>query len=80
MKLNNIDNLPERIEIARRAATRPNNPSDDYLLNEPCIVLVYLPHNDGTPFVTWQEGMNQSTFWGHYFGNLRDALADFDTR
>jgi hypothetical protein len=73
--------LPERIELARRVCRRPNdNPSDTYLLNEPYVILCFLPHNEATPFATWQQGQNSKTFWGHYFDNIKEAVRDFDTR
>jgi hypothetical protein len=48
------------------------------------IVLCFLPHNDVTPFATWQRNTAEfeGTYWGHYFGpNEADAaIADFKTR
>ena len=48
------------------------------------IVLAYLPHNEITPFVTWQRNTAEfkSTYWGHYFkaGELDAAIADFEKR
>jgi hypothetical protein len=47
------------------------------------IVLAYLPHNDVTPFATWQRNVaDGGTYWGHYFraDELIEALADFDKR
>jgi hypothetical protein len=48
------------------------------------IVLAYLPHNDVTPYATWQRNTDefQSTYWGHYFraDELDEAVADFMKR
>lgn len=48
------------------------------------IVLAYLPHNDITPYATWQRNTEQfkSTYWGHYFraGEEDEALDDFMKR
>lgn len=61
------ENLPERVELARK--TEPD-----------AIILVYLPWNTFTPFVTWQEGRDGTTFWGHYHRTLDAALEDFNAR
>ena len=61
------ENLPERIELARRAKL-------DYF-----VILVFLPWNKVTPFVTWNE-YHGNTSTGHYFQDLHNALADFDER
>ena len=69
-------NLPERVELARRPAMR-----DGRALDTESIILVYLPHNRPTPFVTWTESTkDKATYWGHYFGTLRAALEDYETR
>jgi hypothetical protein len=48
------------------------------------IVLCHLPHNDVTPYVTWQANTQQfrSTYWGHYFraDEADAALDDFHKR
>jgi hypothetical protein len=48
------------------------------------IVLAYLPHNDVTPYATWQRNTDefQSTYWGHYFraDEADEAVADFMKR
>ncbi len=48
------------------------------------IVLAYLPHNDVTPFVTWQANTDKfpGTYWGHYFkaDEADEAVADFMKR
>lgn len=45
------------------------------------IVLVHLPDNPATPYVTWQRNVaDGSTYWGHYFYNLDEAEADFADR
>jgi hypothetical protein len=47
------------------------------------IVLVYLPANKTTPFVTWQRNTDDGgTYWGHYFGpdEADEAVADFFKR
>lgn len=43
------------------------------------IVLCHLPHNDVTPYVTWQVNTDQfrSSYWGHYF-RADEAEAAFD--
>ena len=49
----------------------------------PCeIVLCYLPHNTITPYVTWQRNTDEfeSTYWGHYYRNTDEAVADFFAR
>lgn len=34
-----------------------------------------------TPWVTWEyEPTRNSFFWGHYFGQLQDALQDYHLR
>lgn len=67
-------NLPERIELARRTRQRED---DD-------IILVFLPHRrmGRGEFVTWAESHTESraTFHGHYFGTLRAALENFESR
>jgi len=54
-------------------------------LNAAEIVLAFLPHNEFTPWVTWQRNTEDpyvSTYWGHYFraGEEDDAIADFMKR
>ncbi len=67
---------PERIEIARKPATRDRNG-----LIDTDIVLVFLEGNECTPFVTWECGHKSNiTFQGHYFESLSDATEDFETR
>lgn len=47
------------------------------------IVLVHLPHNTITPFVTWQRNIDDgSTYWGHYFcaDEAEATVADFFKR
>jgi len=48
------------------------------------IVLCFLPHNEVTPFATWQRNTAEfeGTYWGHYFGpgEADAAIADFKTR
>jgi len=52
------------------AATRPAE-----------IVLAYLPHNDLSPYATWQMNVaDKSTYWGHYFREADEALADYEKR
>ena len=63
------ETLPERVEIARKNKD-----------NQDTIILVFLPWNRTTPFVTWVEGDDGSTYWGHYHRELRPALEDFETR
>ena len=68
--------LPERVELARRNAN-PKRTADiaEY------VILVFLPHNKPTPFVTWVESAtSQATYWGHYHRDLPAALEDFETR
>ena len=70
------ENLPERVELARRERA----PAAEGTLATD-VILVYLPHNKATPFVTWTETpCNASTFWGRYHRDLRAALEDFETR
>ena len=64
-------NLPERVELARRPDRHTRNAY---------IILVYLPWNRVTPFVTWTEGNDSATFWGHYHNDLHAALEDYETR
>lgn len=67
-------NLPERIELARRTRERED---DD-------IILVFLPHRrlGRGESVTWAESHTESlaTYHGHYFGTLRAALEDYESR
>jgi len=52
---------------------------DGYLDAE--IILAHLSENEATPFVTWQRNVKDgSTYWGHYFTDLREALDDFESR
>jgi len=48
------------------------------------IVLCHLPHNNITPFVTWQRNTEEfeSTYWGHYFfaDEAEKAVEDFFKR
>lgn len=45
------------------------------------IVIAFLPHNDVTPYATWQMNVaDQSTYWGHYFREADEALADYEKR
>jgi len=47
------------------------------------IVLCYLPHNEITPFCTWQRNVaDGSTYWGHYFNGKEfdRAFADWKER
>lgn len=48
------------------------------------IVLCHLPHNEITPFCTWQRNIDDgSTYWGHYFyadQSHDDVVADFFKR
>lgn len=45
------------------------------------IVLCHIPHNKVTPFVTWQRNIDEnSTYWGHYYGNENEARSDFRSR
>jgi methenyltetrahydromethanopterin cyclohydrolase len=46
------------------------------------IVLCVLPHNDTTPFATWQynEPDAADTYWGHYFNELHRAVFDYERR
>lgn len=32
------------------------------------------------PFVTWAEDADGNTYWGHYHGDLIEAVADFEER
>lgn len=41
------------------------------------VVLAQLP--SGQPFVTWRAN-ELGCFSGHYFDNLSDAIADYETR
>ena len=34
----------------------------------------------GAPFATWAMGDDESTYWGHYFENEADAMADLIAR
>jgi hypothetical protein len=65
------ESLPERVELARRKAP-------DYQGRS--IILVFLPWNNVTPFVTWAENEKGQTFWGHYHRTLAAALEDFTER
>ena len=70
-------NLPERVELARRLKRAASDAhTADY---DQFIILVYLPWNRVTPFVTWSE-YNGSTTNGGYFSDLRAALEDYETR
>lgn len=47
------------------------------------IVLVHLPKNTITPYVTWQRNTEDgSTYWGHYFyaDKFAKAVKDFEER
>lgn len=46
------------------------------------IVLVWLPHNEITPYVTWQHNTkdHEGYYWGHYYREPDDALANFFKR
>lgn len=70
------DSLPERVELARRhppqQAIKP--PFDT------AVILVFLPHNSCTPFVTWQEGKDGATYWGHYHHEISAAVEDYESR
>jgi hypothetical protein len=70
-------NLPERVELARRLKRAASDAhTADY---DQFIILVYLPWNRVTPFVTWSE-YNGSTSTGHYHHALPEALKDYETR
>lgn len=70
--LKDRDSLPERVELARR--TEP-----DY--QGRAVILVFLPHNTVTPFVTWAENTEtRATFWGHYHRDIAAAVRDFEER
>lgn len=43
-------------------------------------VLCVIPGNEFTPFVTWQVNAKNEAFWGHYFSDLEEAIADFKDR
>ena len=61
----------ERITLAR------------YEKSDQGVVLCQLPGNDCTPYATWRyyvpQGM-QSTSWGHYFKDEKEAYEDFKER
>ena len=46
------------------------------------VILAVLEDNKHTPWVTWlcHTDNPESTHWGHYFGDLNKAAADFDIR
>jgi hypothetical protein len=45
------------------------------------IVLAFLPHNTFHPYATWQRNTDDGgTYWGHYFADPDEALADFEKR
>jgi len=68
--------LPGRIYLARRENERNKNGIMD---ND--IVLVHLPNNSCTPFVTWLQTLdNQATMHGHYFETITEAVEDFTDR
>ena len=45
------------------------------------VVIAFLPHNTVTPYATWQMNVaDKSTYWGHYFRDLDEAMADYEKR
>ena len=70
------DSLPERIELARRPVD-PRRTAD----SPEDVILVFLPWNRATPFVTWRENTeSRTTYWGHYFHGIQAAVTDFEDR
>lgn len=43
-------------------------------------VLVQLPDNPITPYVTWRRDVEGNTYWGHYFKSFDEAYADYHQR
>ena len=48
--------------------------------NVAAVILVHLTHNRDTPYVTWIEGKDGSTFWGNYHTFYSEAEPDFKQR
>jgi hypothetical protein len=68
-------NVMSRITLKTKVLPRRNGAMDAE------IVLVHLPDNNATPYVTWQRNSaDGATYWGHYFATLDKALADFEAR
>ena len=44
-----------------------------------CIVLAVRTAH-GSPWITWRASGPADTFWGHYYDDLDQALADFKER
>lgn len=36
--------------------------------------------NDGKEYITWQLDEKKNAYWGHYYSDFKDALADFEDR
>ena len=69
-------NLPERVELHRKVKERDGAGTLD---ND--IILVFLPWNTVTPFVTWLETIdNGATMHGHYHTDVGKAYHDFTAR
>ena len=53
-------------------------------VGESRIVLGFRETQLGPAYVTWESGVNvagrRDYFWGHYFGNEREARADYHRR
>jgi hypothetical protein len=60
-----------------RAAVPPTSATE-----EPSdIVLVFLDHNQVTPYVTWHLNLtSEDTYWGHYFKTCEEAIEDYIKR
>src|SRR5262245_13774409 len=72
-----LEKLPNGGEVIKRRDLHPAGRAT--MASE--IVLCYLPHNDITPFATWQRNTaDGDTYWGHYFDDIKVAEHDFDTR
>ncbi len=65
-----MKDLPDRIVLTRK---EHGMGGDQY-------ILVFLPHNEHTPFVTWYEDTQGVTYLGHYHTDLAEAVEDFHSR
>ena len=72
-------NLPERVELARRLKRAARNHQASTRDYDEWIILVFLPWNRITHFVTWSE-YNGNTSTGHYHHALPEALTDYEIR
>jgi hypothetical protein len=69
-----LDRLPNKAEVIAHRPLPKAGPG----LVDAAIVLCYLPHNDVTPFATWQMNTGtRETYWGHYFETLSEAEDDY---